>query len=246
MSEEGKHEVLQVFRAVCKDETSRTTTPLTESVAIKPWFINKSGEHVILWNDVKTAFKNPVHVMSKDVVLPFLTDENSKVLQPLRISAHPGVVLDVTIENPRIEEDMESLRIKGSPTSPASPASPSTSSSIPGNHSSSEIFSAASSSSPSAAIESINQTQQSRIEQQDRRESQETTTLSESESNDRAHQLVPDYNDGRFCLYDETQPVLENEHHSGVSACIRNEGNVDEDYVRGLAYYEGNNIRQDY
>ncbi|KAF9342766.1 hypothetical protein BGX26_006880, partial [Mortierella sp. AD094] len=61
MSDEGQDELLQVFRAVYKDETSGTTTPLTKTVEIKPWFVSKSGEHIILWSDIKAAFGNPVH-----------------------------------------------------------------------------------------------------------------------------------------------------------------------------------------
>ncbi|KAF9342971.1 hypothetical protein BGX26_006488, partial [Mortierella sp. AD094] len=78
MSEEGKDELLQVFRAVYRDEILGTNTPLTEKVKIKPWSVSKSGEHIILWSDIKTAFRNPVHVWSGDMALPFLTNEKSE------------------------------------------------------------------------------------------------------------------------------------------------------------------------
>ncbi|KAF9346713.1 hypothetical protein BGX26_001767 [Mortierella sp. AD094] len=97
MSEDRQDELLQ-------DQTSGASTLLTETVKIKPWSVSKSEEHIILWSDAMMAFGNPVHVWSEDVVLPFLANEKSEALQPHRISAHPGVVLDVTIETPGIEE----------------------------------------------------------------------------------------------------------------------------------------------
>ena len=85
MSEE-EYELLQVFRAVYKDETSGIYTPLKETVKIKPWSVSKSGENIILWGDIKAAFGNPVNAMSKDSILPLLTDESSEVY----VSFNPG------------------------------------------------------------------------------------------------------------------------------------------------------------
>ena len=76
MSEEEKDELLQVLRAAYRDETSGTNTPLTETVEIKPWSVSKSGGHIILCDDIKAAFGNPVNAMSKGVILPLLADKN--------------------------------------------------------------------------------------------------------------------------------------------------------------------------
>ncbi|KAF9370193.1 hypothetical protein BGX21_005643, partial [Mortierella sp. AD011] len=232
MSNDGEHEPLQIFRAVYKDETSGTFTPLTETVKIKPWSVSKSGEHIILWDDIKAAFGNPVHAMSKDSILPFLTDENSEALQPLRLSVHPGDVIDVVTEDPGIEIAMRSLRIQKPPAS--SPSS--------------EIPAAANSSSPSTKLENIRQTQQPGKSRQDGGEPLEnsTCTLQEPESSDQTHQLVSDYKDNSLCCCDEIEPVTGSQHRGDVSVFKGDERDANEDYVRGLAYCEGKNVPQDY
>ena len=50
-----------------------------DPIKIKPWSVNKSGEHVILWSDIKAAFGNPIHIWSGNTILPLLTDKNSGV-----------------------------------------------------------------------------------------------------------------------------------------------------------------------
>ncbi|KAF9995582.1 hypothetical protein BGZ80_007471, partial [Entomortierella chlamydospora] len=225
MSKEGEYEPLQIFRAVYKDKTSGTFIPLTETVKIKPWSVSESGEHIILWSDIKAAFGNPVHTMRKDVILPFLADENSEALQPLRISVHPGDVIDVMIEDPGIDITMRSLRIQNPPAT----------------SSSSEIPAAANSSSPSTKLENIRQAQQRGKSRQDGGEPLENTTctLQEPRSSDRAHQLASDYKDNGLCCCDETEPAIDSQHHNDVFVYRGDEGKADEDYVRGLAYYEG-------
>ena len=63
---------LQAFRQIYSDGTG---APLP-IVNIKPRFDNKTGEYIVLWNDVLMAFKNPLHVRNGDTAVPFVTDEN--------------------------------------------------------------------------------------------------------------------------------------------------------------------------
>ncbi|KAF9995553.1 hypothetical protein BGZ79_010762, partial [Entomortierella chlamydospora] len=240
MSEEEEYELLQVFRAVYKDETLGTYIPLTEIVKIKPWSVSKSGEHIILWDDIKAAFGNPVNAMSKGVILPLLADKNFEALQPLRISVDPGVVLDVVIEHLGIETGMESLQIQ------SSPPSSSTSSDFPSSHSSSEMPAAANISSAPTIIGNFGQTKQPRRAWQDGSEPGENITPLKSKLNDRSHQLIPDYKDNSLCCCEEAGPTIDNQYHDNVSVFRDDEGDADEDYVRCVAYYEGRNVRQDY
>ncbi|KAF9354908.1 hypothetical protein BGX26_007221 [Mortierella sp. AD094] len=69
-------------------------------VKIESRFDIKTQEYIILWNDVSTAFKNPLHVRNEGALVPFLTDENFEPCKPLRIRAHPSIVLDVILESP--------------------------------------------------------------------------------------------------------------------------------------------------
>ncbi|KAF9370382.1 hypothetical protein BGX21_005576 [Mortierella sp. AD011] len=93
MLEEEEYELLQVFRAVYKGETSGAFIPLTETVKMKPWSVSNSGENIILWSDIKSAFRNPVNAMSKDGILPFLTDKNSEVHLRHKTDTSTGIEL---------------------------------------------------------------------------------------------------------------------------------------------------------
>ncbi|KAF9168881.1 hypothetical protein BGX20_011093, partial [Mortierella sp. AD010] len=240
MLEEEGYELLQALRAVYKDETLGTYTPLAEIVKIKPWSISKSGEHIILWDDIKAAFENPVNAMSKGVILPLLTDKNSEALQPLRISVDPGVVLDIVVGQLGIEAGMESLQIQSS-----SPSS-STSSGFASKHSSSEMPAAANISSPSTIAENVGQPQQPRRTWQDGDDLGENIMLSKPEPNGQSHQLVPDYKDNSLCCSEETGLTIGSQHYNDVFVYRSDEWDADEDYLRGVAYYEGKSVPQDY
>ncbi|KAF9153944.1 hypothetical protein BG015_002250 [Linnemannia schmuckeri] len=64
-----------------------------------------SGENILLWDDIKAAFDNVVHVRSGTVVLPFIKGANFKNLDPLRIAAVPGVTLDVVVRGQDAPQD---------------------------------------------------------------------------------------------------------------------------------------------
>ncbi|KAK3821037.1 MAG: hypothetical protein J3Q66DRAFT_425935 [Benniella sp.] len=57
----------------------------------------KTGELVVLWNDVQRAFKNAESIRKENDMLPFLKDENLEEITPQRIAHHPDDVLEVDI-----------------------------------------------------------------------------------------------------------------------------------------------------
>ncbi|KAF9988522.1 hypothetical protein BGZ65_000592 [Modicella reniformis] len=59
----------------------------------------KTGQYVVLWKDVQQVFKNASHIQHGITVISFMTDENFEELEPLRIEYHPGVVLDVILDD---------------------------------------------------------------------------------------------------------------------------------------------------
>ncbi|KAF9369435.1 hypothetical protein BGX21_005964, partial [Mortierella sp. AD011] len=210
MSGEDEYELIQVFRAIYKDKTSRAYTPSTETIKIKPWSVSKSGEHIILWSDIMAAFGNPVNAMN------------------------------IVVDGPRIEVAMGSLQIQGSP------ASSSISSASPRSRSSSEMPAAPNISSPSTIAENVGQPQQPGRTWQDNCESRKNIMLSKPESNDQSPQLVPDYKDNDHCNCDGTGFTIDSQQHNEVFVYRGDEREADEDYVQGLAYHEGKNVRQDY
>ncbi|KAG0283751.1 hypothetical protein BGZ96_011875 [Linnemannia gamsii] len=56
-----------------------------------------SGKDIILWDDIKAASDDVMHVRSGTFVLPFLKGTDFKNLDPLRIASVPGVTLDVVV-----------------------------------------------------------------------------------------------------------------------------------------------------
>ncbi|KAF9170003.1 hypothetical protein BGX21_008866, partial [Mortierella sp. AD011] len=85
-----------------------------------PRFHNKSEKYVILWDDIIAAFKNPIHARNGDTVVPFLMDADFALIQPLRFSVYPDVVLDVVVGTTGTEEDPEYIRYRHSRTSSSS------------------------------------------------------------------------------------------------------------------------------
>ncbi|KAG0006001.1 hypothetical protein BGZ79_010649 [Entomortierella chlamydospora] len=87
MTEVNQNEQSQAFRDCSSSE-----------VYVIPTRVNKLGEHIILWEDVRQVF-GPVKTVlnGKNAVLP-MTDEQFQYLTPLRIPHYPGVVLDIVAE----------------------------------------------------------------------------------------------------------------------------------------------------
>ncbi|KAF9356972.1 hypothetical protein BGX26_004439 [Mortierella sp. AD094] len=114
MSDTHSKGFTQMFRLVHGDGTLASSSPLSGTVKIEPRFDNKVGGFIILWNDITAAFKNPIHIRDGDTVVPFLTDKNFEFIEPRRIRARPGVILDVVLdasEKPTGKaSDVESLK----------------------------------------------------------------------------------------------------------------------------------------
>ncbi|KAF8905923.1 hypothetical protein BGZ58_006353, partial [Dissophora ornata] len=66
-------------------------TPLKE-IAIQ---MGNTREETVLWKDIQRVFPNVLHVKDGDTDVPFLTNDKSEDLLPLRILHLPGVVLGV-------------------------------------------------------------------------------------------------------------------------------------------------------
>ncbi|KAF9358917.1 hypothetical protein BGX34_008652, partial [Mortierella sp. NVP85] len=72
--------------------------PLTsETILIPTRFDNKTGEHVILWRDIQSKFRNVECIMLGNELVLSLVDDNFDLLKPERISYHPGAALDVVV-----------------------------------------------------------------------------------------------------------------------------------------------------
>ncbi|KAK3821171.1 MAG: hypothetical protein J3Q66DRAFT_398236 [Benniella sp.] len=70
-----------------------------EVIKVAPRKDPKSGEHIVLWNDVKNVFKNATSARIGDTIVSFMTDENFNEILPLRIPYHPGTELEVVVDN---------------------------------------------------------------------------------------------------------------------------------------------------
>ncbi|KAF9356975.1 hypothetical protein BGX26_004442, partial [Mortierella sp. AD094] len=92
--------LFQAFRPVYNVGTPTNSLPLPEAVKIESHFDIKIKENIILWSDICTAFKNPLHVRNDGALVPFLKDENLEPCKPLRIRTHPNIVLEAVLEAP--------------------------------------------------------------------------------------------------------------------------------------------------
>ncbi|KAF9187453.1 hypothetical protein BGZ49_004053, partial [Haplosporangium sp. Z 27] len=230
---------MQSFRAVYKDDLTGAITPLTMMTHVKPRLDSKTGEYIILWDDIKIPFKNPLHLWSQNTVVPFLTDENFEFLKPLRISSQPGVILDVVIENPGITANVESLEVYSSPESSSS------TSSIDNAYPNRETTFMTSSVSPSLTSTDCNQTRDTRRAPQYRLSSGVDTQLASSNPTIRAPQLITGSSSNSKNIYNHTQPVKAL-YNTQTSDDMQETRNMIGDYNRGLAYLEGNGVPQSY
>ncbi|KAG0271751.1 hypothetical protein BGZ95_000398 [Linnemannia exigua] len=68
--------------------------------------LDKSGQFIVLWQDVQVVFKNAEFALDAGIVVPFLADDDFKLINPRRIIYRPGVVLDVVVECPASANSM--------------------------------------------------------------------------------------------------------------------------------------------
>ncbi|ORZ28534.1 hypothetical protein BCR41DRAFT_345485 [Lobosporangium transversale] len=87
-------EKLQAFRLVSLDGSS---TPVSDIHYIETRFDHKTQQHIILWEDILSSYKDAIRVMKGKVTLSFLTDDNFEHIKPLRIRAEPDTILDIVI-----------------------------------------------------------------------------------------------------------------------------------------------------
>ncbi|KAF8976972.1 hypothetical protein BGZ46_007796 [Entomortierella lignicola] len=127
MSKSRSNGLTQLFRLVNSDGTPSEATSLSAIVRVEPRYDDKVGGHIILWNDITAAFKDPLHIRDGDSIVPFIVDKNFEFLKPLRIAARPGVVLDVVLDasgkSSEKTSEVESLKISDSPPHSSSSSS---------------------------------------------------------------------------------------------------------------------------
>ncbi|KAG0376456.1 hypothetical protein BGX24_007718 [Mortierella sp. AD032] len=135
---------VQAIRRVNDDDNNNdntTTTTTTEETAAAasssrvfhlPYYPDAtSGKDILLWEDIRAAFDDVLHVRAGSIILPFLKGPDFKNLDPLRIAAVPSATLDVVVRGPLRERELslESLQeaLPGTPQESAqAPASTTT------------------------------------------------------------------------------------------------------------------------
>ncbi|KAK3836735.1 MAG: hypothetical protein J3R72DRAFT_493718 [Linnemannia gamsii] len=70
------------------------------------------GKDIVLWDDIRAAFDDVMHVRSGTLVLPFLRGPDLRNLEPLRIAAVPGATLDVVVRKQSRKLDLSSKFLK--------------------------------------------------------------------------------------------------------------------------------------
>ncbi|KAF9087262.1 hypothetical protein BGX29_000914, partial [Mortierella sp. GBA35] len=65
-----------------------------------------TDREIVLWEDVLVVFPDALYLQHGAKALPFLKGSNFKTLDPLRIAAVPGVVLDVVVKGQSSGEDI--------------------------------------------------------------------------------------------------------------------------------------------
>ncbi|KAG0363780.1 hypothetical protein BC939DRAFT_446454 [Gamsiella multidivaricata] len=85
----------QPFR-VSSSSSEPSTSPI---IRVDARHDRTTDRYVILWQDIRRAFKNAQCIMQDEVVVPFMTDADFKELTPPRILYRRAVVLDVVLED---------------------------------------------------------------------------------------------------------------------------------------------------
>ncbi|KAG0297156.1 hypothetical protein BGZ96_007517 [Linnemannia gamsii] len=72
-------------------------------INIRSRFDLRLSQQIILWNDIIKVFKGAEYVQLAGTFVPYLVNDDFEDMIPLRIAAHPGVVLEVVITSaPRL------------------------------------------------------------------------------------------------------------------------------------------------
>ncbi|KAG0199233.1 hypothetical protein BGX33_011785, partial [Mortierella sp. NVP41] len=67
-------------------------------------------KRIVLWDDIKLAFDDALHIRHQAKVVPFLKGKDFNIIKPFRIVAHPDVVLDVVVSGPLAQHGATSLQ----------------------------------------------------------------------------------------------------------------------------------------
>ncbi|KAF9901462.1 hypothetical protein EC991_006080 [Linnemannia zychae] len=99
MATQDTHSNLQAVRRLYENATTtNSSSALAETIYVAYHPDISLGNDIILWDDILSVFSTALYIRSGAVALPFLKGPNFKNLDPLRITAVPGVTLDVLEE----------------------------------------------------------------------------------------------------------------------------------------------------
>ncbi|KAF9938891.1 hypothetical protein BGZ65_011977 [Modicella reniformis] len=105
----GQGPAPQTFRPVYHLGTISHVVPNAPIANVVPRLDRKSGEYIILWNDVLRVFKDAQYILRGSEVVNFLVDNNFEELKPLRIALYPDEVLNVALNSLSHTQPMTTL-----------------------------------------------------------------------------------------------------------------------------------------
>ncbi|KAF9079655.1 hypothetical protein BGX23_003516, partial [Mortierella sp. AD031] len=62
-------------------------------------------KRIVLWDDIRLAFDDALHVRHQAKVVPFLKGKDFNLIKPFRIVANPDIVLDVVVSGPLAQQE---------------------------------------------------------------------------------------------------------------------------------------------
>ncbi|KAG0048371.1 hypothetical protein BGZ90_007651, partial [Linnemannia elongata] len=95
------HPNTQGIRSININNFTSSPPHPTEVVYVDIYTERITREKFILWEDVRLAFHNALHVRHQARVIPFMKDDDFNTLRPLRIAVIPDEILDVIVGNPQ-------------------------------------------------------------------------------------------------------------------------------------------------
>ncbi|KAF8929651.1 hypothetical protein EDD21DRAFT_441243 [Dissophora ornata] len=73
--------------------------PTSDTVSIDTRIDPETGQRIVLWSDIQQVFEGARSLRNGGHAVSFLAGNDLKNLDPLRISHHPGVILEVVVES---------------------------------------------------------------------------------------------------------------------------------------------------
>ncbi|KAF9314030.1 hypothetical protein BGZ91_006099, partial [Linnemannia elongata] len=89
----------QAIRSVNINSSASTPPHPNEVVYVDVYTDPITKDKFILWEDIRVAFHNALHIRHKARVLPFMKDADFNTLRPFRIVVILGEVLDIIVGN---------------------------------------------------------------------------------------------------------------------------------------------------